>query len=106
MVNFRPHILKAVISTDDYEDPLTGQVIPGTETTIEFPCRVSPNSGGKEIRDQDGNRVVYNYLIHANRNAPSLPFGTEVTVYDGEIVKAKGKTLGPFSNTSNTRIWI
>jgi hypothetical protein len=103
---FRPHILKAVISTPSYEDPKTGQIIQGTETAIEFPCRVSPNGGGKETRDKDGNSVVYAYLIHADKNVPVIPFGVTVTVLEGEKEKAKGKVIGAFGNGKNMRIWI
>lgn len=107
MVDFRPHILKAVISTDEIEDPLTGQIIPGTDTTIEFPCRVSPNGGAKEQRGEDGISVVYGYLIHADKATPKLEFGTSVQVFNeaGQEV-AHGNVINSFINSMNHRIWI
>lgn len=106
MVGFRKHTLKAIIQTEGYEDPGTGDIIPGTETTIELPCRVSPAGKGEETRDQDGNSVSFSYLIHSNKNATKIPFGTMVSVFkDGQEI-AKGKVINSFANGMNTRTWI
>lgn len=107
MVNFRPYILKAVVGTaDDVIDPLTGVVTPGATKTVEFKCRATPNGKGDTTRSQDGNSVVYAWLIHADKSEDVIPYGVSVQVFDGLELVAEGKVLRSWSNQMNLRIWV
>src|SRR5690606_25578781 len=103
----RPHILKADISTSpDVIDPITGGKTEGGSRAVEYGCRATPNGAGKEISTTDGSRVVYGYLIHADIGDDIIPFGTEIKVFEGGNIIAKGKVLRFWTNQMNTRIWI
>ena len=107
MLDFRPHILKAVVgTTPDTVDPLTGAVIPGSSVSVEYKCRATPNGAGKEIAVRDGSRVVYGYLIHADTGAEEIPHGTNVEIFENDVLIASGKVLRFWTNQMNTRIWI
>lgn len=107
MLSFRPHRLQAIISDGEaVYDPITGKLIQVGERIVEFECRVSPNGKGSEIRRQDGTMVVYSYLIHASKDVEKLIYGTEVKVFEGDVLKAEGEVLRFFSNQVNTRIWV
>lgn len=107
MLDFRPHRLEAIVSDgEDVVDPITGEVEYGSELAVEFECRVSPNGSGKEVRRQDGELVLYSYLIHADKDETLIPFGTMVRLYDGETLIAEGEVLRCWANQMNMRIWV
>ena len=107
MVDFRPHILQSTIKlSDDTVDTTTGTVITGATKKIEYACRVSPNGAGREVSTMDGQRVVYGYMIHADKDVDELPFGALVKVFhDGNLI-AEGKVLRFWRNQMNVRIWV
>lgn len=108
MVNFRPHILKALISkSDDIVDPVTGVIIKGDVEEIVFKCRATPNGKGEVTRTQDGNSVVYAYLIHADKENDPIPYGIQVDIFDHQDnLIAQGKVIRSWNNQKNLRIWL
>lgn len=107
MVDFRPHILQCTIKlSDDTLDPATGAVTPAVTKNIEYACRVSPNGAGREVSTMDGQRVVYGYIIHADKGVEELPFGALVKVFSNGSLIAEGKVLRFWRNQMNVRIWV
>jgi hypothetical protein len=107
MVKFRPHIATLTIQGgDSVYDQETGEYTTVAETSIQFPCRATPNGAGRKIANQDGALVEYGYMVNAEKLDFPIPYGAIIEIKLGDEVKAKGKVIGSFENSMNTRIWL
>lgn len=99
MIRKRRHTLKYTegVQVDGYRDG-NGDWVPGTttETEKELICRVDVNSGGKTIKNNDGQDYVYQFSIFLNRIPESLKRSVNVRLYKDDKEIGSGVVIMPF----------
>lgn len=81
--------------------------IPGESITV--PCRYEPNvRQNYVVREDDGQRFVFNGLVHMDKSIPKVPFGQSVTVTHAETSElvASGTTVRSHKNQLHNQSWI
>lgn len=104
-----PHTLTYVTDgTPGGWDDSTGLPIPGTPgVTVSIPCRAEPNvRQSYVVREDDGNRVIFNFTVHMDKASGLVPFGKSVTIAEGSTVIAKGAVLRSHKNQLHNQSWI
>lgn len=99
MIRKRRHTLKykEVVSTDGYRDENGDWVLGSTtEAEIELVCRIDVNSGGKTIKNNDGQDYVYQFSIFLNRIPDSLKRSVNVQLFKDEKEIGSGVVIMPF----------
>lgn len=78
--------------------------IPGEDITL--PCRAEPNiRQNYVIREDDGQRVEFSWLIHMEVSTDRIPYGKKVTVNgDGQVLE--GTVIRSHRNQLHNQSWI
>lgn len=114
MVDFKrfPHRLdywKPGSEGDSVQDD-EGNWIPGSEPDIMLTtlCRAEPNGAGKTTKGENGDLIVYDFLIYAPPGVPDLLLKATVKFYNQNNVLISEATIKRFDTASrlNTRIWV
>lgn len=90
-----------------------GEIVDGIPTegtpgeSITAICRAEPNVRQSYIhRDDDGQRIVFEWLIHLDKSTDKVPFGQEVTITEDGTTIATGTVKRSFKNQLHNQIWI
>ncbi len=90
-------------------DPDTGLPLPYVPgATVEVECRPEPNVRQEYItKEDDGQIINFDWLIHMDKSTDRVPFGQQVTVKgpNGEEV-ASGTVVRSHKNQLHNQIWI
>ena len=108
MINFRPHKIQVVTSTNGGFDEF-GIPLPDTEQTEEMPCRIVPNGSAQQIRFDDGTAHIYSYSVYLDQDCRQFTIGEKVRLIglDGlQDNDMEFKVLGFFRNQLNARLWL
>ncbi|WP_133575174.1 hypothetical protein [Pedobacter metabolipauper] len=104
-----PHILRFTIVTDavPYEDSNGDTVIPvGTAGVFEIKCRFETNSKGSTIPSNDGENVIYSWMIYMPLNQIDIPKRIDVVGLNKGVEFAKGTVLNFSRDQLNARAWV
>lgn len=110
MLNKRPHILtylKDTSSTEPYQDNNGDWVIPDNEpVVVEILCRAEPNGQGKFIASEDGQNIVYSWVVYLDLGIERIPYGTEVKIFKDGDQFASGQVKLFVEGQKNCRLWL
>lgn len=104
-----PHILSYVTDgTPGGWNDNTGLPTEGTPgATVTVACRAEPNvRQSYVIRENDGQRIEFDYLIHMDKSSALIPFGKSVTITDGGSQIASGTVVRSHKNQVHNQSWI
>lgn len=108
MLNFRPHKLQLITTTDGGTDE-DGVPIPDTESTEEMHCHIEPNGRG-EVIYLDGVATNYSYHIYLDNDCTEFKKGDRVRLFglDGsELENDKSFTVKQFFRYQlNAQLWV
>lgn len=105
-----PHILrytKDQPATEPVQDA-NGDWIsaPSPSDIKEIICRVTPNGDGSETKGENGDKVVYDFLIYAEAGQTDLVSSMQVELFDRGSLIGKGIIQRIHGSSKNTRIWV
>ncbi len=85
-----------------------GDPIPGTpvETTHEVSCRAEPNGGGKMVKSNNGQDVVYSYKIFLDAIPDGIGYGTFLELFGNGQKFGEGTAILPFGYQKHAAIWV
>lgn len=108
MIDFRPHTLRAVITTGGGTDE-NGFPVPDTVETVDIPCRIEPNGSAQRVRFSDGIARNYSFTVYLDQGCREFSVGDKVRLIglDGLIENDREfEVLGFFRNQLNARLWV
>ncbi|TDQ79583.1 hypothetical protein [Sphingobacterium yanglingense] len=109
MIRKRAHKLRYIEVTpgqsfqDENGDWKTG---PFTEKEVVLNCRADVNSGGRTIKNNDGQDFVYSFSIYLNKIPESLERGTFIEIILDNKVIGSGHAIMPWSYQTTNKIWV
>lgn len=89
-------------------DPDTGLPTEGEEgEEVSEPCRYEPNvKQNYVVREDDGQRIVFNGLVHMDKSSVVIPFGQDVTITENSVQIASGTVVRSHKNQLHNQSWI
>lgn len=109
MLNFRPHTIQLITTTQGGGTDEDGIPIPDTESVEEMRCNIVPNGRG-EVIYLDGVATNYSYHIFLDQNCSEFKKGDRVRLFglDGkELTSDKGFTVKQFFRYQlNAQVWV
>lgn len=78
---------------------------PGEDITVK--CRIQPNvRQGYVVREDDGQKVEFNWLIHMDKSSERIPFGKNVIIEENGNQIASGTIIRSHKNQLHNQSWI
>lgn len=105
----RNHTLKyEIVTTTGSTQNSNGDWVPGTSVTtiVELACRSEPNGQGKTVRSQDGQDIVFNRVVYLDFDAPDIPFGTKIELFNNGVSLSKDTVKLFERDQKKCRIWV
>ena len=106
-VNFRPHTLRIVSSSNgEYAD--NGDWIEGSNKfSNPIPCRYEQNGKAQTIIQKDGKSYIYSLVVYLDLSDVDFPYGTTVQLFDRDGTKTFEKPIQGFRKGQlNMTIWL
>ncbi|WP_372932437.1 hypothetical protein [Mariniphaga sediminis] len=106
MVNQYPDTV-IVAKEPEYMQGEKGYFSTGAEPiTFDSECRAEPAGSNPVIRGDDGNDILYSWLVYLPKSSQVFAFGDKVklTKADGSIYESSLKRF--YNGQFNTRLWV
>jgi len=78
----------------------------GNEGLNNLRCRVEPNSKGSYTSGEDGKKIEFSSLIYIEGKIQTIPTGSAIRVYDGEVVILETSSLKFSRDSFHSRLWV
>lgn len=107
MVSYQYPDTVSILKKPVYEQDANGKFKPvGEGSTFTSDCRAEESGSNPLVIGDDGNQVIYSWVIYMPKTSEVLAFGDDVTLTrgDGSIHKStlKRQRNGKF----NSRLWV
>ena len=86
-------------SEGDYQAP--------TKTLVQLSaCRDEANSAGRVISLKDGIAYQFDSLIQLPRSCPDVAVGSQIKVFDGDLLRLEGRVRAFRKDQLHCRLWV
>lgn len=107
MVKQYPDIIQ-IVTDSDYEQDVNGNFVPiaGSGSTFTSSCRAQPAGDNPVIKGDDGNDLVYSWVIYMPKTSAELEFGANVTLTRHDGIVFTGSLKRQYNGQLNSRLWV